>query len=48
MLSDVLFRMINELRGFAPIGMMEQWNCGMMGFTKTEFKAHNFALIFLF
>ena len=20
-----------EIRGFAPIGMMEQWNCGMMG-----------------
>jgi hypothetical protein len=30
----------NELRGFAPIGMM--------GFKKTEFKVHMFALIFLF
>jgi hypothetical protein len=30
------------------VGMMEQWNCGMMGFKKTELKAHNFALIFLF
>jgi hypothetical protein len=29
-----------ELRGFAPIGMMEPWNCGMMGLKKTEFKAH--------
>jgi hypothetical protein len=23
--------------------MLEQWNGGMMGFKKTEFKAHNFA-----
>jgi hypothetical protein len=37
-----------ELKGFAPIGMMEQWNCGMMGLKKAEFKAHIFALIFLF
>jgi hypothetical protein len=26
--------------------MMDQWNCGMMGLKKTEFKAHIFALIF--
>jgi len=32
-------------KGFAPIGMMEQWNCGMMGFKKTEFKAANFAFV---
>jgi len=36
-----------ELRGFAPIGIMEQWNCGMTGLKKTEFKAQIFALIFL-
>jgi hypothetical protein len=29
-----------ELRGFAPIGILEQWNSGMMGLKKTEFKAH--------
>jgi len=30
-------------RGFAQIGMMEQWNCGMMGFKKKEFKTANYA-----
>jgi len=27
--------------------MMEQWNGGMMGLKKTDFKAYGFALIFL-
>jgi hypothetical protein len=25
------------------IGMMEKWNCGMMGFKKAEFKTANYA-----
>jgi hypothetical protein len=25
-----------ELRGFAPIGIVEWWNIGMMGFGKME------------
>ena len=45
-----------NLWGFAPtcrepqgraIGMMEQWNCGMMGLKKTKFKAPLLALFFL-
>jgi hypothetical protein len=39
--ADIIWK---ELRGYAHIGMMEQWNCGMMGFKKTEFKTHNFTL----
>jgi hypothetical protein len=28
----VILRLFIELRGFAPIGMLEQWNDGIMGF----------------
>jgi len=36
------------LKGFGPIGMMELWNCGMMGLKKPVFKTHIISSIFLF
>ena len=34
-------------RAYAPEGILECWNNGMMGLKKTEFKAHIIALSFL-
>jgi hypothetical protein len=33
-----------ELRGFAPIGMLECWNSGILGERKKRNKAHTIAL----
>jgi hypothetical protein len=30
------FNPLHELRGFAPIGMLEYWNYGIMGFACRE------------